>query len=249
MFVMEGLNGWSQSETWQSNLGSTTVANTLLHNELLHDNPQTVARLDSIAGLFEWMQALPPAERKRFLARLAECGDAVQQVVTKLIGVIKNPDTTPAERQRTLSKIADALFINPDETDKVPRLACEVEKMNTHQATFAQRLRELMEAKRISQQELADRAHCTQPAISQMLNRACRPQKKTILKLAEVLNVQARDLWPDIDVAEALDAVASFQQPDYVMTPAEAKALADTSKRNSPKIRAKSLPTRPRKQG
>jgi transcriptional regulator with XRE-family HTH domain len=217
-------------------------------NTLLHDDPQTVARLDSLACLFEWMPALLPAERKRLLARLAECSETVQQVVIKLLGVVKNPDTTPAERQRALSTMADALFINPDETDKVPRLAREVEKMNTHQATFAQRLRELMEAKRISQQELADRAHCSQPAISQMLNRACRPQKKTILKLAEVLNVRACDLWPDIDVAEALDAVASFQQTDYVMTPAEARALADASKRNSPKIRAKLLPTRPGKQ-
>ena len=239
--------------------------NTLLQDELLHDSPQTIARLDSIAALFQWLQALPPTERKQFLARLAECGDAVQQVVIQLLGVIKDSETTPAERQRALLTIADALFINPDETDggyghdltesepfaaaKVPRLAREVEKMNTQEATFAQRLRELMDAKQISQQELADRAHCTQPAISQMLNRACRPQKKTILKLAAALNVQARDLWPDIEVADALDAVASFQQSDYIMTPEEAKALADTSKRNRPKIRARALPTRPRKQG
>lgn len=97
-------------------------------------------------------------------------------------------------------------------------------------------------------EKLADRAHCSQPAISQMLNRACRPQKKTILKLAEALNVEARDLWPDIDMVEALDAVAGFQQPDYVMTPAEALSLADASKRNPPKLRAKSLPTRRRVQ-
>ena len=79
-----------------------------------------------------------------------------------------------------------------------------------------------------------------------MLNRSCRPQKKTILKLAEALNVQARDLWPDIDVAEMLDAVASFQHDDYVMTEAEARALSDTSRRNRPKIQAKSLPIRRR---
>ena len=121
--------------------------------------------------------------------------------------------------------------------------------MNTQEATFAQRLRELMETKRVSQQELAARARCSQPAISQMLNRACRPQKKTILKLAEALKVQPRDLWPDIEVAEALDAVAGFQQPDYVMTAAEARALADTSERNPPRSGAKSLPTRSRKQG
>jgi len=36
--------------------------------------------------------------------------------------------------------------------------------------------------------------------------------------------------------AEMLDAVASFQQDEYVMTEEEAEALRDTSKRNSPKI-------------
>jgi transcriptional regulator with XRE-family HTH domain len=123
-------------------------------------------------------------------------------------------------------------------------LAPEVQKVNAQEEMFAQRLREQMTAKRISQRELADRVGCSQPAISQMLNRMCRPQKKTILKLAEALNVQAHELWPDIDVADMLDAVSSFQQDDYVMTDAEARSLADTSKRNRPKVRVKSLPKR-----
>jgi transcriptional regulator with XRE-family HTH domain len=175
--------------------------------------------------------------------------------------VVKNPNTTPVERQRALMAIADALFPNSDDSGQYgldlvaseasaaagsPSLAREVRKMNTQQATFAERLRAVMEAKRISQQELAVRVGCSQPAISQMLNRNCRPQKKTILKLAEALNVQACDLWPDIDVAEMLDAVASFQQDDYVMTEAEARALSDTSRPNRPKIQAKLLPTRRR---
>ena len=86
-------------------------------NTLLRDDPKTVAMLESIACLFEWTRALLPADRKRFLAKLAECSDAVQQVVIKMLGVFKNPDATPAERQRALMTIADALFINPDETD------------------------------------------------------------------------------------------------------------------------------------
>jgi len=57
--------------------------------------------------------------------------------------------------------------------------------------------------------------------------------------------VHPRELWPDIKVADMLDAVASFQQDDYTMTAAEADALADTAKKNRPKARAKSLPTRP----
>ena len=228
---------------------------------ILHDDDQTVARLDSVACLFEWMRTLPASERKRFWGALAECNDAVQEVVVKMLGVVKNPHTTRTERQRALMTIADALFPITDESGDYgldlaaseaeaaatsASLTREVEKMDSQEATFAHRLRSLLDAKQISQNELADRVGCSQPAISQMLNRNCRPQKKTILKLAEALNVKAQDLWPDIDVADMLDAVASFQQDDYVMTDAEAQALADKSKRNRPKIPAKSLPTRRR---
>lgn len=116
----------------------------------------------------------------------------------------------------------------------------------TQQTAFVRRVRELMAAKHLSQQELAGRVGCSQAAVSLMLNRNSRPQKKTILKFAEALGVSPRDLWPDMEVAELLDAVASFQEDDYVMTEAEARALRDPSKRNRPTIPAKSLPTRRR---
>ena len=98
----------------------------------------------------------------------------------------------------------------------------------------------------VTQQELAERIGCSQPAVSQMLNRNCRPQKKTILKLAEALNVQPQELWPDLEVADMLDAVASFQQDDYVMTEAEAESLRNSKGRNAPKIPVRSLPARRR---
>ena len=102
--------------------------------------------------------------------------------------------------------------------------------MDCQETAFADRLHELMELKRVTQQELSNRVGCSQPAISQMLNRKCRPQKKTILKLAEALQVQPQELWPDIEVAEMLDAVASFEQEDHVMTDAEANALGDPAR-------------------
>jgi transcriptional regulator with XRE-family HTH domain len=227
---------------------------------LLPDEPKTVERLDSVACLFEWLRSMPEPTRKRFWCALAQRSDAVQEVIVKLLGVVKSQRTTAVERQRALMKIADALFPNSESVEhgsnatasganaaaENSSLAHEVQRARSEQATFAERVRGLMETKRISQQELAARAGCSQPAISQMLNRTCRPQKQTILKLAEALNVQASDLWPDIDVAEMLDAVASFQQDDYVMTEAEARALGDTSRPNRPKIQAKSLPTRRR---
>lgn len=228
---------------------------------LLPDDARTVAGLESIACLLEWTREMPAPDRKRFWATLSECSDDIQRVVVNMLRILKSHDAGPNERQRALMTIADALSLNPDEGGEYgldlvsseadaarrhPLLAREVEKMNSQEATFAVRLRELMDTKRISQTELAERVGCSQPAISQMLNRNCRPQKKTILKLAEALNVQANDLWPDIEVSEMLDAVAQFQQPDYVMTDAEARALSETSSQNRPKIPVKSLPTRRR---
>jgi transcriptional regulator with XRE-family HTH domain len=228
---------------------------------LLRDDAQTVARLDSVACLLEWVRSMPAPDRKRFWGALADCSEAVYQVVVTHVNVVKDPRAKPAERASALTKVADALFPNPAEENgqngrapgasgsraasQGPPSARETGKTDA-QETFARRLRELMEAKRISQQELADRVGCSQPAVSQMLRRECRPQKKTILKLAEALNVPARELWPDLDVADMLDAVASFQQDDYVMTDAEARALADKSNKNRAKVRAKRLPTRDR---
>jgi transcriptional regulator with XRE-family HTH domain len=178
-----------------------------------------------------------------------------------MLGVLKNPQATSNERQRALMTLADALSLNPDENgeygleivrseagaaERHPALAREVEKMNSQEAAFAMRLEELMASRQISQSELAQRIGCSQPAISQMLRRKSRPQKKTILKLAEALNVAAQELWPEIEVSNMLDAVVDFQKPDYVMTEAEAKALADRSARNRPKIPVKSLPARRR---
>ncbi len=228
---------------------------------LLINDPLAVARLDSVACLFEWMRSMPRAGRKRFLGAMIECGDDVQEVVVSLLRVVKDSRTTAAERARALMTIADALFLNPDEADgeygqdlalseayaaaRSAPLAREVGRMDAQEETFARRLRDVMTAKQISQRELADRVGCSQPAVSQMLNRMCRPQKKTILRLAEALAVHPRDLWPDIDVTDMLAAAAAFQQDDYVMTAAEAAAFADTAKKNRPTVQAKSLPARP----
>ena len=83
---------------------------------LLPDDPQTVQRLDSVACLLEWMRSMPAPTRKRFFGAIAECSDAVQQVVVRLLVVVKNPKTTAVERQRALMTIADALFPNSDES-------------------------------------------------------------------------------------------------------------------------------------
>lgn len=201
------------------------------------DDPQTVEALRAVARLMAWMRSIPQATRQRLVTAIAECSDEVRDVVLRMVSIVESPQATPADRQHALATIADALRLKSnDEDGQAP----------SQQAAFADRLRELMTERRVTQQELAERIGCSQPAVSQMLNRNCRPQKKTILKLAEALNVQPQELWPDLEVADMLDAVASFQQDDNVMTEAEAESLRNTKRRNAPKIPVRSLLARRR---
>ena len=68
--------------------------------------------------------------------------------------------------------------------------------MDKEESFFADRMRELMEVKGTTQAELAAKVGIGQPAISMMLNRACRPQRKTVLRFAEALEVPPEELWP-----------------------------------------------------
>ena len=99
-----------------------------------------------------------------------------------------------------------------------------------------------MQDKCVTQIQLAERIECTQPAISQMLNRKCRPQRKTLEKIAKAIDVDVRELWPDLETADYLDAVADFQLDEHMMSEPEAAALRSTTK--TPLVsNAKSLPS------
>jgi transcriptional regulator with XRE-family HTH domain len=211
--------------------------------------------------MLEWVRTMPPGQRRQLLCALAECSDAVQEAVLKLVRVITAPNVSVRERKRALMTLAEALFPNPgsdgkygldarsseaEAADHSPGLAHEIRRMDSQEAEFANRLQHLMSQKHVTQAELAQRVGCTQPAISQMLSRRCRPHKKTIMKLAEALSVTPQDLWPDLEVSEILDATYSFQQPDGELSQVEAEALCDTAPRNRAKLPVKLLPKRER---
>ena len=69
-------------------------------------------------------------------------------------------------------------------------------EMDRQEATFAERLRTAMTEKGFTQAELAAKVGIGQPAVSMMLNRACRPQRKTVQKIAAALGVADEQLWP-----------------------------------------------------
>lgn len=204
-------------------------------------------------------------EKREFMQRYLGCSDEIQSVVRSMFAVLESSDVTDEDRKRALITIADALHLNPEkghgsygfdlakierqtatehpDANRRPIIGRRLEQLDSQEATFAQRLRDILKQKNIKQEELADRLGCTQSAISKMLNRQSRPQKNTILKMATALDVSPTDLWPDLEVAAILDTIAEFAEED-VLTEAQAAAIDAAEKRPPSKIKGKRLPSR-----
>ena len=186
-----------------------------------------------------WWLEIPPESRTHLLHALAHCTEQARQTLIDLIGVADSPDSTEQEKASARATIYETLeaegqrgargvslrglqaraFGQSPDADRMSQ------QMDSQEEQFARKLRELMKAKGLTQVELARRSDCTQPAISQMLSRGCRPQKRTIFKLAEALGVAPTDLWPDLEVADILDTVAAVQADDEQLSAEEAAAI------------------------
>ena len=166
-------------------------------------------------GIIRELLELPQDVRNQLAEALATLDETRRQSVLDMIAIVESPQASRHEKVQARDAI--------DEAFSVHSLRGDVDWPSSQESAFAESLRTSMKKKGITQKDLANRIGCTQPAISQMLNRKCRPQRQTIFKLADALGISPRDLWPDLDVTDILDTVAAAQQ-DQNMAPEEAEA-------------------------
>jgi len=69
------------------------------------------------------------------------------------------------------------------------------QQMDQQEAEFANRLSQLMAERQMTQAELAQRLGVGQSAVSMLLSRKCRPQPRTLGKIASALDVSVEELW------------------------------------------------------
>jgi transcriptional regulator with XRE-family HTH domain len=208
------------------------------------------------------------SKQRELIRRYLECSDEVQSVVRSMFAVLTHPLTTNVDRQRAITTIANALFVNPmeghgrcgldfltaerdaagkhEQVERWPVLAATVDQLDSQAATFAQRLRKILDDKNVTQEQLAERIDCTQSAVSKMLSRDARPQRKTILKMAHALSVQPTDLWPNLEVSAILDSVSDFFS-NRELTELQANSIEAASSRPPANVRTRELPSRKRK--
>lgn len=144
---------------------------------------------------------------------LAECDAELRDEALKLFKHLYKGNLDAEDRFATIALISEILFPNSN-TDGFAGLDLEqaeeiargekpevnqiLDQKNDQEAAFAVRLRDVMVSKNVTQEQLAERIGVGQPAISMMLQRNCRPQKRTVVRIAEALGISPDDLWPGI---------------------------------------------------
>lgn len=157
------------------------------------------------------------------LQAFIECSDKLQEHAKKMVRIINDPETDEEDRYLAAITLYEIILPYENEGDglygmdleyaenfvkehsfppgsqgavECDAAAAVLKDMDIQEETFAARLEKHMSAQGITQTELARRTGVGQPAIANMLKRACRPQSRTVSRLAEGLGILPEDLWP-----------------------------------------------------
>jgi lambda repressor-like predicted transcriptional regulator len=139
-----------------------------------------------------------------------ECSDEIQEVIRDMAAIVNDPEATETEQAMACSTIAEALFPHRHaghlgiDLEAAERLEAESSKefkeerdsMDKEEAHFAARVKAILEAREMTQVELADACEMGQPAVSNLLSRQSRPQRRTVEKIAKALGVPPDEIWP-----------------------------------------------------
>jgi lambda repressor-like predicted transcriptional regulator len=133
-----------------------------------------------------------------------QCDSEIRASIDDMFAICNESDATEDDKSRAMDTIIEALFpgvavdiLAGEQAARRSPQAMRVEReLDDSEALFAANVQAAMIERGITQEELARAAGVTQPAISNMLNRRCRPQSRTIAKIAEALGKQPADLWP-----------------------------------------------------
>jgi lambda repressor-like predicted transcriptional regulator len=138
-----------------------------------------------------------------------ECSDEVQAAIREMVEIVNDPEASEDEKYSASLTISEALFpashngclgIDLEECEKIapPDVSHVLQSMDKQEATFGERVEAILDSKKMTQGDLATAVGIGQPAISMMLSRQCRPQRRTVEKIAKALGVEASEIWPEL---------------------------------------------------
>lgn len=134
----------------------------------------------------------------KFEVARRECTDDIKSIVDEMMEIVASEDATADERRHAAHTVMEALFPGQaadwlelwDGRDPIES------ELDNEEREFSNRVRRLMKKKGISQVQLGEMIGVGQTVISMLLNRNCRPQARTVDRIADALKVDRREIWP-----------------------------------------------------
>lgn len=141
-----------------------------------------------------------------------ECSEECQAIIREMAAIINAHDADDDEKAMAAATMADALF--PFRLDehlggdletlerlgfrRTPQVKAAMVELDREETFFVDRVKAVMAERNITQVELAERLGKQQSAVSMLLSRKCRPQRRTVESIAAALGVTFADLWPSV---------------------------------------------------
>lgn len=150
-----------------------------------------------------------------WLRAYGQCSAEVQAVVRDMLDILTSNDAEVDETEMATATLLEALFptshlgdpgadleeLSNESTGCSNSCASTAKELEGEEAVFADRVLSLMKSTGRTQEDLARAVGVGQPAISMMLARKARPQKRTVRRIAQALGVSPTELWPGIQEA------------------------------------------------
>jgi lambda repressor-like predicted transcriptional regulator len=135
-----------------------------------------------------------------------QCDPRIKDIIVRMLRIYNDEESSEQEKRLAFNTVAEALFPGYAEdavaaerkcaqTDKAIR---RNEELDAEEQVFADRVRGLLKDRSMTQEDLAVAVGISQPAVANLLNRNCRPQKRTVARIAEALQVEPELLWPTL---------------------------------------------------
>jgi len=128
----------------------------------------------------------------------------VKRIIEDMVAIVNDPKSSDDETHAALDTLVEVLFPEPassgfdleDSSDFCELDATLEASMQREEHTFASNLKAALSKQGLSQKDLAKKVGVGQSAISMMIARNCRPQRRTVRRIAEALDLEPGDLWP-----------------------------------------------------
>ena len=138
----------------------------------------------------------------QFMSAYQQCDPEIRSVVDDMLRVYTSPEASEDEKAMAAHSIIEAVYpsLAHDqllaEQERLAEARDVREEFDREEEKFSARVLKRMEEQGVTQAELAEKMGVSQPAVSNILRRHSRPQRKTVENFATALDCEPGELWP-----------------------------------------------------